>query len=176
MAKKRVNGKLVLMRDSFLLVLLPAVALLSLAGCPKQGTTPHEEGKPGTGKTAPADAGASEPVTSEPISFAEVRERPCMLHLEADGYFACLSGSDGQCFHYGAACQPASLCMFERSSGLHKICSQVREGRCEAYGSPCEPTDGCMFDVAKGRYRSCESASAGGCKSFTGPCLPRAGV
>ena len=108
------------------------------------------------------------------VTFVDASPKACMLHAEADGYFRCLSAADGQCFHFGATCEPPASCMFERKSKLHKTCKEAHEGRCVSFGSTCEPKDSCMFDATTNRYRSCESASKGGCASFGKSCDPAA--
>jgi hypothetical protein len=97
-----------------------------------------------------------------------------MLHQEAKGYFECLSGSDGMCFHYGTTCEPKDGCMYESSSQLHKVCDEVIQGRCEKFSAKtCEPQDSCMYDTQGRTYRRCTNKSAGACRKFAEHCLPK---
>lgn len=163
--------------------LMPALILLSLGLPLTVGTSAcGSPGKPAA-KMSPgntpdnAKAGEGTPHAEGargPVTFVKASPKACMLHEEADGYFRCLSGTGGECFHFGATCAPPDLCMYERKSKLHKTCSKESLGRCTAFGSACAPKDSCMYDPAKNRYRKCETAKGGACSRFGDACLPNA--
>jgi hypothetical protein len=158
------------MRASLLLFL--SLGLLAW-GCGGTSTTAPVKSSGGSAKAGePTKTDTQE--ASGPLTFAKGGERACMLHYEADGYFRCLASADGQCFHFGAVCQPPKECMFDRKSKLHKTCTEVREGRCLRFGASCQPADACMYDPKSNQYHHCEAASKGACSRFADVCEPSA--
>jgi len=54
-------------------------------------------------------------------------------------YKTCASAVEGQCKQWGAACAPASRCMFSPADGLHPTCEAVTGGTCPRYGAAWPP-------------------------------------
>ena len=54
-------------------------------------------------------------------------------------YKQCAKISEGACLQWGAACAPASACMFSVADGLHHKCDEVAGGGCKKYGALCAP-------------------------------------
>jgi hypothetical protein len=96
----------------------------------------------------------------------------CVYHAGTGGYFSCLAGGAGLCFHYGAPCAPADACMFDGSDGLYKQCGSIVEGRCAQWGSACAPASGCMYSPADGLHHACAASTGGACKQYGAPCAP----
>lgn len=121
-------------------------------------------GAAGTGNAADGPVG--------PVSFAPPVQQACMMHQEANTHHLCLSGSDGQCFHYGAVCQPEDPCVLELQTGEHKECKKFTEGRCDEFGKACKPKSSCQYDTKERRYRTCDAPKAGACGRFSATCDP----
>jgi hypothetical protein len=62
-----------------------------------------------------------------------------MYDAAARTYKQCASASEGTCSQWGAACAPASRCMFDPADGLHHHCEQPNAGGCAKYGALCSP-------------------------------------
>jgi hypothetical protein len=54
-------------------------------------------------------------------------------------YKQCTRSSEGACLAWGAACAPASRCMFNPVDGLSHQCDEVAGGGCKRYGALCAP-------------------------------------
>jgi hypothetical protein len=97
----------------------------------------------------------------------------CLYHAGGDGYYECLAGGGGACFHYGAACEPADKCMYDRSARAYHTCASVREGHCVAFAAAaCDPPRHCMFDARDGLHRTCKHADGGRCTDYGDLCDP----
>ncbi|MCP4448197.1 MAG: hypothetical protein GY811_23095 [Myxococcales bacterium] len=159
-----------LLRFSAVALLVAGLTVCGGTPSPKVPTTESKGHGVGDGGGANSEEGASEP--AGPISFAVPEGRACMLHQEAGGHHSCLSGSDGQCFHYGAVCVPASACVLDIASGRHKVCKTFAEGRCDLFGDACKPQSSCLYDLAERRYRNCSKIESGRCETFGATCDP----
>jgi hypothetical protein len=62
-----------------------------------------------------------------------------MYDAAARTYKQCARGVEGTCQQWGAACAPASACMFSPTDGLHHKCDEVAGGACKKYGALCAP-------------------------------------
>ncbi len=107
-----------------------------------------------------------------PIEFAPPSKQACMLHQEAGAHFLCLSGADGQCFHYGSVCVPTDACVLELSTGQLKACKDFSEGACVEFGETCTPKTNCLYDTKQRRYRTCDEVKPGKCGRFSAVCDP----
>jgi hypothetical protein len=54
-------------------------------------------------------------------------------------YKQCGRAAEGTCQQWGAACAPATACMFNPSDGLHHRCDEIAGGGCKRYGALCAP-------------------------------------
>lgn len=160
-----------------------AVMVTVLTACPAKSTGPDPAGprnSKGTGTTV-VDAGVKpadpkhdgdEATTGIPVGGASCDAPRCIYHAGADAHFACLSGSDGMCFHLGARCTPTNPCVFEKSSGRYRKCERFVQGACASFGGNCEPEAGCAYNPAAVRYQLCEDFAAGVCRQFGAACDP----
>lgn len=153
-------------------VMILSLGLLACGGSAKRSNGP--EGTPNDGEKGPASTDGSSDANAPtgPIGFATASPGACMLHQEAGGHHSCLSGADGQCFHYGAVCEPANTCTLDLSSGTHKECKKFTEGACADFGAACKPKRSCLYDMEQRRYRSCSEPKTGGCSAFGATCDP----
>ena len=163
-------------RGSLVLTAVMVLSLGSMAcgGSSKAGNGPNGTPKQtGVGNTGGDKAGSSDAnVPLGPVGFATKTPAACMLHQEAGGHYECLSGADGQCFHYGAVCQPADSCTVELSTGTYKECKKFTEGACEVFAGSCKPKSKCLYDPGQRRYRNCSVPKTGGCSTFGATCNP----
>ena len=107
-----------------------------------------------------------------PLEGVPCAAQTCAYHAGSDGYFLCLNGAAGRCFHYGRSCAPADACMFDARSGSYRLCEQAVEGQCVRGGAACDPPERCMFDRASGLYRTCIQGEPGQCHEFGDVCGP----
>jgi hypothetical protein len=96
----------------------------------------------------------------------------CAFHAGVGGYFTCLAGGAGACFHFGAPCAPQDQCMYDPSDRSYKQCTRPSEGTCLAWGATCAPATKCMFNPADGLSHQCDEVSGGGCKRYGALCAP----
>jgi hypothetical protein len=96
----------------------------------------------------------------------------CAYHAGTGGYFSCMAGGAGLCFHYGAPCSPRDGCMFDSIDGLYKQCTSIVEGRCARWGGACVPASGCMYSPADRMHRACAASSGGACQQYGASCAP----
>jgi hypothetical protein len=130
---------------------------------------------PGPAKSvgaAPTAASASAPAAAVVLPSVGCPTPTCAFHAGAGGYFTCLAGGAGACFHFGAPCAPPDGCMFDPGDRTYKQCARVSEGTCQQWASACAPATRCMFDVADGLHHTCDDVSGGTCKRFGAPCAP----
>ena len=163
-------------------LVLPALvcaAALSVAACPHRGDgggTGPGTGKgtgSGTGGKVTPDAGvrvAGQPLL--PVDGVSCPALGCVYHAGANAYFACTSGDEGICFHYGAPCAPVDSCMFDAADGRYKTCASPAEGTCSSWGAACAPADACLFDAADGLHHHCDTVVDGACTAWGALCDP----
>ncbi len=137
--------------------------------CTKKPTASTPATSKGGVGTAPTSDIGSE---GGAVGFLQAKPKACMFHMEAKGYFKCLSGADGQCFHYGAMCSPDDSCMVDATSGQTKNCTEQDEGECVVFKELCQQKNTCQFSVEERRYKTCTSPAVGGCKAFGSVCNP----
>lgn len=122
----------------------------------------------GTGGVLPTSAGSAAIVPDVGCPSPS-----CAYHANAAGYFTCLSGGDGVCFHFGAPCTPADRCMFDAGGKAYKQCAKIVEGQCVEWAAQaCAPASACMFDPDDGLHHHCDEVAGGGCKKYGGLCAP----
>ncbi|HRC59048.1 MAG TPA: hypothetical protein PKU97_24165, partial [Kofleriaceae bacterium] len=124
-------------------------------------TVPGELGAPGKPRASLLDPRGAACVAA-----------PCTYHAGTDGFFACLAGGSGACFHFGAPCQPADDCMLDGSDRRYKRCTQVVDGRCQRFAAPCAPPGTCWMHPDDGLYRECTQRQAGACARWGELCDP----
>ncbi|MBP9203307.1 MAG: hypothetical protein KBG28_05030 [Kofleriaceae bacterium] len=95
----------------------------------------------------------------------------CAYHPGAGGYYRCLSGGAGACFHFGAPCQPAGDCWIDPADGAYKRCAEARDGQCRRYGAAC-PAPACRFDRRDGLHRRCLDERGATCARWGELCAP----
>ncbi|MBL4636452.1 MAG: hypothetical protein JKY56_21520 [Kofleriaceae bacterium] len=160
---------------SFVSAFVSALGLASLfvaPGCTKsQSASPKHTGDKVTSKDAKSSADKSQ-ATPSAVGFLKAKPQACMYHQEAQGYFRCLSGADGQCFHFGESCAPKNLCMFDMSKGVARTCESAVNGQCFSPGDACEKKKSCQYSLTDRRYHICEQSSEGKCKRIGALCLP----
>lgn len=132
------------------------------------GTQDPEQDRAAGGQGAPAERGLE-----LPLDGVACAAQACAYHAGREGYFLCLNGAAGRCFHYGRSCAPADGCMYEARSGTYRSCEQAAEGQCVRFGAACDPPERCMFDRASGLYRTCTQGERGRCDGFGDVCGPR---
>jgi len=96
----------------------------------------------------------------------------CAYHAGGAGYFTCLSGGAGACFHYGAPCSPADACMYDPADQKYKHCASIVEGTCKQWGAACAPASKCMFSASDGLHHTCDDIDGGTCKRYGALCAP----
>ncbi len=100
-----------------------ALLAVTLAACgPKTPSATHAGGGTGSGSgaggrtTAGQGSGATAGQGSGRVaSVPDVGclTPTCAYHAGGGGYFTCLAGGAGVCFHFGGPCAPADACMFD---------------------------------------------------------------
>ncbi len=148
------------------------VLSLGLVGCGGSSRAGDKSGPKAVGSARASVDATSKAAATGPVEYATSTSQACMLHQEAGGHYLCLSGADGQCFHYGAVCEPADSCTLELSSNTYKVCKKFTEGACQEFGAACKPKGSCLYDPGQRRYRSCASPKLGGCSEFGTTCDP----
>ncbi len=151
-------------------VVLAVIFLVSCGNPARTGPT----GPTGGGTVTDKKPGPGTGSTGNPLVATDVGcpAPTCAFHANAAGYFVCMSGGAGSCFHYGPPCTPADSCMYDPSDRTYKQCSKPSEGKCEAWGAACAPATKCMVDPKDGYHRRCDDASGGTCKKFSALCAP----
>jgi hypothetical protein len=96
----------------------------------------------------------------------------CAFHAGAAGYFTCLAGGAGACFHFGGPCTPADACMYDPTDRTYKKCGRAVEGTCAQWTGACAPASACMFDAADGLHHHCDAVSGGACQKYGALCAP----
>ena len=62
-----------------------------------------------------------------------------MYDAAARTYKQCAKPVEGTCQQWGAACAPASKCMFDARDGYHRQCEDLSGGACKRFGALCAP-------------------------------------
>ncbi|HEY1555705.1 MAG TPA: hypothetical protein VGF94_12795 [Kofleriaceae bacterium] len=123
--------------------------------------------------SAAAGSGAGSAAQPGPVAAPELGcpAPSCAYHAGAAGYFTCLSGGAGACFHFGGPCAPADGCMFDGHA--YRPCTRAVEGTCAQWGAgACAPRSGCMFDPADGLHHHCDDVAGGTCNRYGALCAP----
>jgi hypothetical protein len=157
-------------------VIVMVVALIAGCGHPAD---PKHAGPPVIGTTkpvapikpAPTGAGAGSQVAVV-LPVVGCPSPTCVFHAGASGYFTCLSGGAGACFHFGAPCEPPDACMYDPSDRSYKHCARASEGTCQQWGVACAPATRCMFNPSDGLHHQCDEIAGGGCKRYGALCAP----
>jgi hypothetical protein len=98
--------------------------VLALACGPK--ATDVKSGGSGAGggrTTGGTGSGSAQPVGGGPAGSAPdvgCLTPTCAYHAGANGYFTCLAGGAGTCFHFGAPCTPKDSCMYDAGDRTYK--------------------------------------------------------
>jgi hypothetical protein len=152
--------------------LLRAALVFALVACSGPGTPPRPT-TPGQSRATPGRTPTRPPPPgpARPLSFAACQAAPCMLHAGRARYHQCLHAAGGQCFHYGAPCEPTDQCMLD-PAGQYRKCQRARSGECLDFGPACEPAGRCMVDPRDGLSRTCEQVTDGRCQRFGAACSP----
>ena len=111
---------------------------------------------------------------SKPQAPTSCEVNSCAYHAGADGYFTCLAGGAGACFHFGGTCAPQDRCMYNAATKRYATCDDISEGKCQRFGKACSPSTGCWFTPADGLHHACEKADAehGTCNKVGALCAP----
>jgi hypothetical protein len=155
-------------------VLRLLVLVLPLVACgPKATDVKHGGGTTGGGGAGSATGGATNP----PGPVGSVPDVGCLApscayHAGANGYFTCLAGGAGACFHFGSPCTPKDSCMFDAVDRSYKQCARAVEGTCQQWGAACAPQSKCMFTPSDGLHRTCDALSGGTCSKYGALCAP----
>jgi hypothetical protein len=146
------------------------VLVIALAACgpkpdPKTG---------GTAKQGGAGSGSGKPTAGPVGSVPDVGclQPSCAFHAGANGYFTCLAGGAGACFHFGGPCTPKDSCMFDAADRTYKQCARGVEGTCQQWGAACAPANACMFSPTDSLYHRCDDVAGGSCKKYGALCAP----
>jgi len=164
-------------RPLSILVFGAAAALLSCAA-PRTGPGPaRPAAPPGARSTAtgPAAPAAPPPGALLPVDGIACGGVGCVYHPGARGYFACLSGGAGTCFHFGAPCAPADSCLFDAADRRYKHCDQVVEGTCVRWGATCAPASACFYNPSDQLHHHCDAIKDGACARWGALCTPTSG-
>ena len=156
-----------------MLRLLPL--LIALAACgPKTTTDVKTGGGTGGPKVVGAGSGSAKPAVGPVGTAPDVGclQPSCAYHAGANGYFTCLSGGAGACFHFGGPCTPKDNCMYDAVDRTYKQCARSVEGSCQQWGAACAPAGACMFSAADGLHHKCDEVAGGSCKKYGALCAP----
>lgn len=149
------------------------ISLLVIPGCTKsKSASPTHTAAKKSDSNTKAGSDKSETPADTSVGFLKAKPTTCMYHQEAQGYFRCLAGADGQCFHFGESCAPAKQCMFDVSQGVAKTCGEIVAGQCRDFGAACETKDSCQYSAKEARYRECKQSKSGRCTEHGKLCLP----
>lgn len=136
------------------------------------------DGTPSAGGGGGDAGSAAPPVASKPGKplldpAGQACVQPsCAYHAGVGGYFFCLAGGAGSCFHFGSPCEPPEACMFEAASRTFKRCAEVVEGKCQRFGAACEPRGTCWYRAEDRLYRECLDRKPGACARWGDLCAP----
>lgn len=157
-------------------LLRPFVLLIALAACgPKSTDVKTGGGGAGGAHITGTSAGSTKPPGTGPLGPAPdvgCLTPTCAYHAGANGYFTCLSGGAGACFHFGGPCTPGDSCMFDAADRTYKQCARVLEGVCQQWGAACAPSSRCMFSPADNLHHACDEIAGGTCKRYGALCAP----
>jgi hypothetical protein len=158
---------------------LSRFALVALVACgsspPAQhGPTPPSNGSAGPVATMPPAGSAAGSGAPPAIAVKDIGcpSPTCAYHAGANGYFTCLAGGAGACFHFGAPCTPTAGCMYNATEHAYRTCTNPVEGQCQQWGAACAPASLCMFDPDDGNHHHCDEVAGGTCKRFGALCAP----
>jgi hypothetical protein len=130
-----------------------------------------------TGAPAPTDKPSGKATATTPLldlKGVACAASPCAYHPGTAGYFRCLAGGAGACFHFGGPCQPQDSCMFDPGDRAYKLCASAVEGKCQRFGAACIPAGTCWYRAEDRLYHVCEQPKAGGCSKWGALCAPGA--
>jgi hypothetical protein len=154
------------------------IAAALVAGCghpadPKHAGLPSAGGKQTVGPTHPAPIGNPTGGDVAVVLPAVGCPSPtCAFHAGASGYFTCLAGGAGACFHFGSPCAPRDACMYDPNARSYKHCARASEGMCQQWGVACAPVTKCMFNPSDRLHHQCDEVAGGGCKRYGALCAP----
>jgi hypothetical protein len=156
------------------------VVLLGATGCPgTRGPAPRapvsvspSPPPPPGGSTATGKPEAGTPLID--LAGVACAASPCAYFPGTAGYFRCLAGGAGSCFHFGASCQPADACMLDPADRAYKHCAAAVEGKCQRFGAACAPAGTCWYRPDDRLYHTCEQPNAGACAKWGALCAPGA--
>lgn len=178
------------LRSSLVAIACLAGGLGLVAGCSGGGaargtTTPSPVSPGGTASDGEAGSGAGSSGGAAPSaprgkpgtplldpSGTSCAASSCAFHAGGGGYFHCLAGGAGSCFHFGSPCQPADACMFDPADRGYKKCSEIVEGKCLRFGAACEPSGACWYRPEDRLYHECLQRKPGGCAKWGELCAP----
>ena len=149
-----------------------------IAGCgppadPKRPAPPPVRSTKAIAQTTPVATGSAAGSNAPVVLPAVGCPAPtCAFHAGAGGYFTCLAGGAGMCFHFGSPCAPQDGCMYDPGDRAYKQCTRSSEGACLAWGAACAPATRCMFNPADGLSHQCDEVAGGGCKRYGALCTP----
>jgi hypothetical protein len=156
-------------------VIAIVIVAAGVAGCghgvpPERTVAPSHPHRVTTRSSAPSGKpGASGPVTLPAIGCPTPT---CAFHAGASGYFTCLAGGAGACFHFGPPCAPPDSCMYDPGDRSYKQCARASEGTCQQWGAACAPATKCMFNPGDGLHHQCDDVAGGTCKHYGALCPP----
>jgi hypothetical protein len=158
-------------------LLRPIVLVIALIACgPKPDPKTGGSGAGGAGGNGSgAGSGSAKQTGGGPVgSVPDVGclKPSCAYHAGANGYFTCLSGGSGACFHFGGPCMPKDSCMYDVADRTYKQCARGVEGMCQQWGAACAPASACMFSPADGLHHKCDELAGGSCKKSGALCAP----
>jgi hypothetical protein len=140
---------------------------------PKHAGLPSAGGKQTVGPTHPAPIGNPTGGDVAVVLPAVGCPSPtCAFHAGASGYFTCLAGGAGACFHVGSPCAPGDACMYDPNARSYKHCARASEGMCQQWGVACAPATKCMFNPSDRLHHQCDEVAGGGCKRYGALCAP----
>jgi hypothetical protein len=152
------------------------VVVLVVAACGPKTTEVKNGGDGAKGhKVAGTGSGSATPPGPGPVGTVPdvgCLQPSCAYHAGANGYFTCLAGGAGACFHFGGPCTPKDSCMFDAADRTYKQCSRAVEGTCQQWGGACAPASACMFSPADGLHHKCDDIAGGSCKKYGALCAP----
>ena len=154
-------------------VLRPLALLIALAACGPKATDVKTGGRTSASPKVGAGSGSARP-TGAVGSVPDVGclTPSCAYHAGANGYFTCLAGGAGACFHFGGPCMPKDSCMYDATDRTYKQCARGVEGTCQQWGAACAPANACMFSPTDGLHHKCDEIAGGGCKKYGALCAP----
>ncbi len=161
-------------------VLVLVVGLVLVAACsappkaaPQLPTASHEVANDSAGPPAGGARTAAGAPLIDP-SGASCAPLACVYHGGAGGYFSCLAGGQGSCFHFGAPCQPADDCMLDPSERSFRRCLELVAGVCQRFAAACAPRGSCWYRADEAQYRECLEKTPGRCGKWGALCDPTA--